>query len=728
MGGKIFLSYRRSDARADARSIYQRLQRDFGTRRLFIDIDTIEKGHDFRIALDEALTSTSVMLVLVGKDWLDTRDDQGRRRLDDPSDFVRIEVTRAFELELTVVPVLIDGAEIPRTDQLPDDIKDLASRQALRLSHDNFARDMDGLADVIAQHVRRSRHSTFGIAAAVLIAILAAGTYWTVFTPRPPTANILQRNTVIIDKEIFIELVKAYNSKINEKGSVSQGQERNKLAKLLKMKTTNPDRAYAEFVTRIKSLLKRLDELRSVLGGQLVAEAKAQSRAGNLKQARIALRNLLERHRIGKVPADDLSTFADTLAQAYLSMGNLSNAIEVYEEVIAVTNPPGHFTRSYAETLLAAGRYQLAISILDTALAPKKDMPKFETVDLAWLNDALAQAYENIGDLPTAQRRFTIAYGLMKTAVREGKATAGDLASILNDMTSVSLQKNDLGAARTSLCKSIRISLNSRGNKDRKTLIARLNLVGLSRRMGLIGAGRKQLQDVGKDIRSTTTKNDPLRGIVQIHKALLAITDHRHQDAMEAIGQAEVFFRKLASKGRGFHQRMARIKQIEQIALFKLQQPQKSFEAGEISRELYRRSFGRVSRPELDTVFWLVRAALAAGKPQVAEALHQAYRSGSETVKAEQKQSLLVRQSELLDAEVNLARSNTASVKAKLETLIGALFLSESTGGAYLLLTDETISLSLAAAGKPKGPEVISLYRQSRGQRTLVRTGDDNTC
>ena len=80
MAGRIFISYRRKDAKADARSIYQRLERDFGSRRLFIDVDTIDKGADFRVELAGALAVTSVLMVLIGKDWLTTSDGQGKRK------------------------------------------------------------------------------------------------------------------------------------------------------------------------------------------------------------------------------------------------------------------------------------------------------------------------------------------------------------------------------------------------------------------------------------------------------------------------------------------------------------------------------------------------------------------------------------------------------------------------------------------------------------------------
>ena len=110
-------------------------------------------------------------------------------------------------------------------------------------------------------------------------------------------------------------------------------------------------------------------------------------------------------------------------------------------------------------------------------------------------------------------------------------------------MTSVSLRRNDLRTARTSLCESVRLSTETRGATYRNTLIARLNLVGLSRQMGLIGAGRKQLDLVTKDIDTIALPpTDPLRGAIHLHTALLAIANREYDEALRAVTSAEQFF------------------------------------------------------------------------------------------------------------------------------------------------------------------------------------------
>lgn len=145
MRDKIFISYRRDDARADARSIYQRLERSFGAERLFMDVDSIPRGSDFRVLLDRFLRQCTVLLVVIGRGWLDARDEHGNRRIDDPADFVRIEVAMALARKVAVIPVLLDDARMPTHDDLPLDLKPLAFRQAASVRHETFARDMDVL-------------------------------------------------------------------------------------------------------------------------------------------------------------------------------------------------------------------------------------------------------------------------------------------------------------------------------------------------------------------------------------------------------------------------------------------------------------------------------------------------------------------------------------------------------------------------------------------------------
>jgi hypothetical protein len=131
----IFISYRRDDSAGYAGRLYDRLAAHFGAERVFMDVAGIELGTDFVTAIEQAVGSCKVLIVVIGDEWLSTIDAAGRRRLDDPHDFVRLETSVALEREIRVVPVLVGGALMPRGDELPADLKALARRQAIEISH-----------------------------------------------------------------------------------------------------------------------------------------------------------------------------------------------------------------------------------------------------------------------------------------------------------------------------------------------------------------------------------------------------------------------------------------------------------------------------------------------------------------------------------------------------------------------------------------------------------------
>ncbi len=129
-----FISYRRDDSGGHVGRLYDALSARFGRQRLFFDIDHIAPGQDFVQVLEGSLDRSSVLLVVIGKRWAGS-GKVGTRRIDDPGDFVRLEVARALARpDLRVIPVLIQGAKMPGPAALPDDLKDLARRNAIEVS------------------------------------------------------------------------------------------------------------------------------------------------------------------------------------------------------------------------------------------------------------------------------------------------------------------------------------------------------------------------------------------------------------------------------------------------------------------------------------------------------------------------------------------------------------------------------------------------------------------
>jgi hypothetical protein len=138
----IFVNYRRSDSEGEAGRLFDDLTSHFSQDRVFMDVAAIEPGRDFRKAIDQSVANCSVLLALIGRDWVDSKDDVGKRRLDNVNDFVRMELASALRRDIPVIPVLVRGAKMPTAEQLPDDLKDLHYRNAVELTHARWKSDV----------------------------------------------------------------------------------------------------------------------------------------------------------------------------------------------------------------------------------------------------------------------------------------------------------------------------------------------------------------------------------------------------------------------------------------------------------------------------------------------------------------------------------------------------------------------------------------------------------
>jgi WD40 repeat protein len=139
--GRIFMSYRRDETAGYAGWLFDRLASHFGRDQVFKDIDSIELGDDFADVINTAVGSCHVLLALIGHRWLTITDRNGRPRLDDPDDFVRQEIEAALVRNVRVIPILVDGARMPRADELPASLAKLARRQGLELNPSRFDAD-----------------------------------------------------------------------------------------------------------------------------------------------------------------------------------------------------------------------------------------------------------------------------------------------------------------------------------------------------------------------------------------------------------------------------------------------------------------------------------------------------------------------------------------------------------------------------------------------------------
>jgi TIR domain len=147
--GRVFISYRREETAYPAGWLFDRLANRFGRDQIFKDVDSIELGDDFVEVINSAVGSCDVLLALIGDQWLTVTDGQGNARLDNPDDYVRLEIEAALTRDVRVIPILVGRASMPRADQLPPSLAMLVRRNALELSPSRFEFDTGRLLKVL---------------------------------------------------------------------------------------------------------------------------------------------------------------------------------------------------------------------------------------------------------------------------------------------------------------------------------------------------------------------------------------------------------------------------------------------------------------------------------------------------------------------------------------------------------------------------------------------------
>jgi biotin carboxyl carrier protein len=142
----VFLNYRREESQWVAGRLHDRLAAAFGPGRIFTDVDSIGPGQDFTKVLEDAVGHCRVLLAIIGRNWVNALDEEGRRRLENPHDWVRFEIETALGRRgVLVIPVLTDNAPMPQAGELPGELAQLSMRQAIKISADGFTRDTDDL-------------------------------------------------------------------------------------------------------------------------------------------------------------------------------------------------------------------------------------------------------------------------------------------------------------------------------------------------------------------------------------------------------------------------------------------------------------------------------------------------------------------------------------------------------------------------------------------------------
>jgi DNA-binding beta-propeller fold protein YncE len=172
----VFISYRRGPTSPYAGRLHDRLTAEHGRAHVFMDVDAIAPGVDFAERITSAVAAADATLVVIGPDWLTTADAGGRRRVDDPADFVHLEVAEALRHRGLVVPVLVQGARMPALDELPEPLRELSRRNAVELRDARWASDVNDLATSLRQALAqpsRPQWRRWAVAGGILVAAAA---------------------------------------------------------------------------------------------------------------------------------------------------------------------------------------------------------------------------------------------------------------------------------------------------------------------------------------------------------------------------------------------------------------------------------------------------------------------------------------------------------------------------------------------------------------------------
>jgi hypothetical protein len=202
---QVFISYRHEDTAGYAGRLRDRLAQEFGRDRVFMDVDSVPLGSKFTEVIAQKVAECDVLLALIGPSWLDVRDDHGARRLDNLQDFVRIEIGAALNRKIPVIPILLNGARVPKPGQLPDDIEDLSLCIGLDIRHASFDDDIERLIRGLKRTSLKSsgwltrRRVLTTTAAAAGVVAFGGAVYTALQTKGVPSINRPERAPSIAD-------------------------------------------------------------------------------------------------------------------------------------------------------------------------------------------------------------------------------------------------------------------------------------------------------------------------------------------------------------------------------------------------------------------------------------------------------------------------------------------------------------------------------------------------
>lgn len=414
----VFISYRRDDSAAAAGRLYDRLAARFGKEQVFRDLDAIAPGADFAKVIEERIAQSNVLIAVIGKDWLNAKTAEGQRRLDDPKDYVKAEIREALNQKKLVIPALIAGANVPKAEQLPEDIAALAGRNAIEISESRFdfdaSRIMEAaekagvppksssetqfsprqgwLARISNENNQRTWKFIVGIAAVVAAA-------WALFvnTGSNNTFNIgitLEQHEASLkrrEQEIRAELAQT-NFADNARVALLEKQ----LA-AAEAKRQNPEQSLAETNRTFSGANNALEKLKGDVPADQLAQAKQALQKGDAGAAKTLFGNVVQS---GKQQAAEAAFQLGELAYDRI---DYATAYQYYLEAARLQPENAAYLNMAGRIAHEMGRYQEALPFLVKALAVREKSLGPGHPDVAQSLNNLAELYRTQGQYAKAE-------------------------------------------------------------------------------------------------------------------------------------------------------------------------------------------------------------------------------------------------------------------------------------------------------------------------------------
>ena len=497
--GVIFISYRRSDSSGYVGRIREKIATTFKKRAVFLDLE-IDPGTDFLEAIRRALSTSSVLLVILGPKWLTTEDADGRMRLSNPEDYVRFEIQAAMKQGIKMIPVLVGGARMPLPQEMPEGLQGFAQFQAFELSDTRWDYDLAKLIAVIRPIVDprfRLRRIALGLSALV---VMISGT---LLTSHLIERWRLQQALATAKAGDFDEALKMLD-RLQDKQSTDPN---------INLQEADIYRMKGDSFYQNQAAEKAVRS--ATLRGDNFVIGRAKGLACDAK------------FKLGLAEAiEDCEQARDYAVRAQDTEGQV-RAINLKANILKETKNPSEALRSYREALDLAQKNGLlldeygALTNIGTILSDRDDP---EDQRQALLNfDAARKGFESL-------REF------------------GEVSNVYNILGAISLDQGEIDQARNNFQKSLDMAI--RGKDEQREATARLNLGLISEQTGSLDGAEAQLVEalhIYEKLGGNKETSDV--GFVKHSLGDVYLQQARYEDARKVYSDAERIRRELKEQG-----------------------------------------------------------------------------------------------------------------------------------------------------------------------------------